>query len=183
MESSTRPRKASSKAGLGRKAGRLAPHPRVVAAAEAGAHGEGVVAGAHFGGGGVRVGAEPVFDVGARGAGEALVTGLAVGGGQRAQVEEAVELRGPFLVMDVGAAPVDVLQADLHRTAAIEEDRAARDGLRLFEYFRRRIGDVLAGKFGKGAGALQDGFAAGRSGGGAGQRGQSSKAAACHALF
>jgi len=75
-------------------------------------------------------------------------------------MEETVQLRGPFLVMDAAAGPIDIPEPDLDGGSIVEEDRAARN-LRGFLHDLRRGGaDALAGKPGEEFGTIQDGGAA-----------------------
>ena len=169
--------KASSKAGLARKTGSVPPQPpHRHAAAQPDAHVQRVVAGTHVRGGRVGVVAHPVFDVGPGGPGEALV---AAWSGRRQPAarrwKKRLNCAGHSWCLMWRAAPVDVLEPDLDRASAVEEDGAARDLLGLGEHFGRGLGRLLAGKFGERAGALEEGLAAGRPGGGAARAGRAAK--------
>ena len=84
----------------------------------------------------------------------------AIGGGEREQVEEAVQLRGPFLMMDVAAGPINILEPDLDGGSIVEENRAAGNLFRLVDDLRRGSSDALTGEICEEPGSVEDGGAA-----------------------
>ncbi len=90
---------------------------------------EGVVASGQRLVAGVVVLRDPVGDQHPGEPGDLSVAARLVGRAQERQAEEAVELRGPLLMGDMAAAPVDAAEPDLHLAGAVEEDPAAPHGL------------------------------------------------------